>query len=306
MTLAANDDIYVIGRVFSGANFSATAGAYQTSLRGVDDAFVLRLTNDGTSTLFRTRLGGGNTVVGEVATAGFVHNNSLVLTGISLSFDFPTTPGAAQTQGAGARDAFFARLSEDGATLNSSTLMGGSGGELTEHGITVLSDGATITSGQTHSANLPGAIGSLGGSADGFVAKLSATNMAFDFVRYVGGSGDDRLLSPVVDGQGRIYLVGQTNSTDFPVTPGAFQGAFGGGPNDGVFVILSADGRDILYATYIGGGGDDLIRGIALDLAGNAYLVGMTSSNNFPVTSGAYQTSRGGDSDAFALKLSIN
>jgi hypothetical protein len=170
----------------------------------------------------------------------------------------------------------------------------------------VLSDGATITSGETQSADLPGAIGSLAGSADGFVAKLSGTNMAFDFVRYIGGSGSERLLSPVVDGQGRIYLVGQTTSTDFPVTPGALQGAFGGGPTDGVFVVLSADGRDILYATYIGGGGDDLIRGIALDQAGDAYLVGLTSSDDFWVTSGAFQTSRGGDDDAFALKLSIN
>jgi len=170
----------------------------------------------------------------------------------------------------------------------------------------VLSDGGTITSGVTLSANLPSAIGNLRGSADGFVAKVNGTNVAFDFVRYVGGSGTDRLLSPEVDGQGRIYLVGQTNSADFPVTAGAFQGTFGGGPNDGVFVVLSADGRDILYATYIGGGGDDLIRDITLDQAGDAYLVGLTTSDNFPVTSGAFQTSRGGDNDAFALKLSIN
>jgi len=306
--LSANDDVYVAGRVMNGANFSATSGAYQTVQRGVDDAFVLRLTSDGSSTPFRTRLGGGYTGgEGEVTVNVREHNNALALSGISLSSDFPTTPGAPQTQGAGGpRDAFFARLSTDGSSLTFSTLMGGSGEDLTEHGMAVLTDGAIISAGETFSSNLPGAIGGLSGGADGFVAKLNGSNTAFDFVRYIGGSGNDRLLSPVVDGQGRIYLVGQTSSVDFPVTAGALQTSYGGGPADGVFVVLSADGRDILYATYLGGGGDELIRGITFGAPGELYLVGLTSSGNFPVTQGAYQTSLAGGNDAFAVKLSVN
>ncbi|MCZ6756029.1 MAG: SBBP repeat-containing protein [Gemmatimonadetes bacterium] len=305
--LAANEDIYVVGFVKPGATFTATAGAYQTNLRGVDDSFVMRLSSDGAGTLFRTRLGGSYTGGnGEAALSVQEHNNRVVVIGITSSFDFPTTPGAPQVQGAGAYDTYVAHLSPNGTSLTYSTLMGGSGGELTEHGMTILSDGAVLVAGETHSANLPAAIGSLSGSADGFVAKLNGGGTAFEFVRYVGGSGADWLSGPVVDSQGRIYLVGWTSSTDFPVTAGALQTTYGGGATDAVFVILSPDARTILYATYLGGNGNELIRGIALDPSGGAYMVGGTSSNNFPVTSGAFQTSRGGDDDAFALKLSIN
>ncbi len=184
--------------------------------------------------------------------------------------------------------------------------MGGSGEEYTEHGMAVLNDGSVITAGVTLSADLPGASGSLSGTNDGFVAKLNASGLGFDVVRYLGGSGTEQTMSPVVDDQGRIYLVGKTTSTDFPVTPGALQPTYRGGSADGVLVILSADGQDILYATYLGGSGEDLIRGVAVDAAGGVFLVGKTTSDDFPVTAGAFQTIRGGREDAFVVKLSVH
>lgn len=108
---------------------------------------------------------------------------------------------------------------------------------------------------------------------------------------------------PTVDDQGNIFIVGSTSSRDYPVTPTALQKVYGGGNTDAVLAILSPDGSDLLYATYLGGSGEDLIRSIALGPEGEVYLVGKTDSSDFPVTAGAAQEIRGGKMDAFVAKL---
>jgi len=76
------------------------------------------------------------------------------------------------------------------------------------------------------------------------------------------------------------------------------------GGGDGVLAIVSPDGSTLLYATYLGGKGDDLIRSVALGPKGEVYLVGNSSSEDFPVTPGALQTKYGGGTgDAFVIKL---
>ena len=106
---------------------------------------------------------------------------------------------------------------------------------------------------------------------------------------------------------GNILLVGTTTSRDFPVTPDAIQTAFRGpegqGDGDGVLAIVSPDGARLLYATFLGGSGGDLIRGMALGPKGAVYLVGSTSSPDFPVTPNAAQRTLSGKSDAFVVKL---
>ena len=105
-------------------------------------------------------------------------------------------------------------------------------------------------------------------------------------------------------------VVGTTRSPDFPVTPDALQGRYAGGEGpddgDGLLAILSADGSKLLYATYLGGKGADLIRSVALGPAGEIYLVGSTSSPDFPVTVNAVQKAYGGKGDAFVVKLVPN
>jgi hypothetical protein len=90
---------------------------------------------------------------------------------------------------------------------------------------------------------------------------------------------------------------------NFPVTAGAPQTAFGGGFTDAFITKLNASGAALVYSTYLGGTSDDDGFGIALDATGNAYVTGQTSSTNFPTTPGAFQTSFGGVSDAFVVKL---
>lgn len=294
--------IVVVGRALDGSRFTATTGAFQTEKRGKDDVAVLGLAADGSEALFKTRLGGSGTEKGEVATTVLLASDRFILTGISQSPDFPTTVDAVQKESTGPRDIFIAWLTKDGSELQYSTLLGGSGQDLSEHRDLLLSDGSVVIGGQTLSTDIAGASGSLNGTSDALLALLSGTGSEFQFVRYLGGSGDDRVVDEAVVRPDRIVVVGESTSSDFPVTEGALQPEYGGGESDGFVAILDATGS-LLYSTYLGGEGEDLIRGVALGPAGELYLVGLTSSEDFPVTSGALQTARGGAEDGFAVRL---
>ena len=108
---------------------------------------------------------------------------------------------------------------------------------------------------------------------------------------------------PTPGPNGSIFVVGQTESRDLPVTSGALQKTHGGGKSDGWLAAISSDGSRLLYCTYLGGEGDDMIRSAAVGADGALYFVGNTSSDNFPVTEGALQTRHRGRNDAFVVKL---
>ena len=109
---------------------------------------------------------------------------------------------------------------------------------------------------------------------------------------------------PTVGPNGNIHVVGQTTSRDFPVTSNAIQSRYGGGESDAVLAVLSPDGKRLNYATYIGGDGEDLIRGLAIDKADNVWLAGNSNSSRLNVISQiAAQPKRKGHHDGFILKL---
>ena len=119
---------------------------------------------------------------------------------------------------------------------------------------------------------------------------------------YLGGSAEDEGGGIAVDTSGNAYVTGETHSSNFPTTSGAFNTTLKGGED--VFITkLNAAGSAVLYSTYLGGNGGEIGRGIAVDAAGNAYVSGITSSADFPVTPGAFQTTYGGNEDAFVSKL---
>ena len=118
---------------------------------------------------------------------------------------------------------------------------------------------------------------------------------------YLGGLDADQGLSVAVDSAGSAYVTGSTLSTDFPVV-GGLQPAKSGFTD--VFVVkLSPDGKSFVYATFLGGNGDELSTSIAVDAAGNAYVGGLTGSSSFPVTSGSFQEAKDFGVDAFVAKL---
>jgi RHS repeat-associated protein len=124
---------------------------------------------------------------------------------------------------------------------------------------------------------------------------------SLSYSSYLGGSSNDYGNGIAVDAAGNAYIVGNTTSTDFP-TSGGVQSGNGGGTD--IFVTkVSPDGSQILYSTYVGGTGEDYGNGVAVDAAGDAYVVGWSSSTNFP-TANAYQSSNTGNPSAVVFKLS--
>ncbi len=121
---------------------------------------------------------------------------------------------------------------------------------------------------------------------------------------FLGGYGSDNGAAVAIDEMGSAYVTGVTTSTDFPTTPGAFDTVLSASD---VFVAkLNASGTALVYATFLGGDSQDYVGydAIAVDGDGNAYITGLTFSDNFPVTQGAYDVSHDYDTDSFVSKLS--
>jgi hypothetical protein len=147
-----------------------------------------------------------------------------------------------------------------------------------------------------------------GGTSDVFVTKLNASGSGLVYSTYIGGSNTDWGYGIAVDGSGNAYVTGETWSTDYDVTLGAFQTTNEGGfLGRDVFVTkLNASGSGLVYSTYIGGSGDDMGYGITVDGSGNAYVTGYTYSTDYDVTAGAFQTTFGGYGDVFVTKLNTS
>jgi hypothetical protein len=133
-----------------------------------------------------------------------------------------------------------------------------------------------------------------GVTGNAFVTKVN-TNGASDatslvYSTYLGGNGSDQGNAIAIDGSGNAYVTGQTNFSNFPVTPGAFQPKSGGGVFDAFISKLSADGSTLLYSTFFGGSFDELGNAIAVDNSGYAYIAGYAESSGLPTTPGAFQT----------------
>ena len=178
-------------------------------------------------------------------------------------------------------------------------------------GIGVDSSGNAYIAGVTASNNLPVTAGvvqtAFGGSTlniryfvgDAFVAKFTPSGM-LSYVTYLGGSGDDAATGIAVDSAGDAYLVGVTNSKDFPTTPGVLQRALkGAGGNscvrlgDAFVTKLNPSGNQLLYSTYLGGSLDDFGWAIQIDAQGDAYVAGATLSSDFPVVNAAQSSLKG-------------
>jgi hypothetical protein len=197
------------------------------------------------------------------------------------------------------------------------TYLAGNGNDSAQS-IAVDSTGHIYITGETRSTNFPRVPGSYktvpGEKSDIFVSKMSPDGTSLVYSTYLGGSADDSGFGLAVDSAGNAYVTGETQSSDFPVTPNAFQKAFstgncGSGENplpcsDAFVTKLSASGSALIYSTFIGSRESDRARAIDVDADGNAYITGTTSSQDFPVTAGAYQSTSGGGFDLFVTKLS--
>jgi hypothetical protein len=304
----ASGATYIAGTTLSGG-FPTTPGAFQTAYGGSSDAFITKLNAAGSALVYSTFLGG---IYGEEGYSIALDSSGAVyVSGQTYSDDFPTTLGAYQTDCGGSfcDDAFVTKLNTNGTALLYSTFLGGSGGE-NAYGVTVSTSAAAYVSGTTASVDFPVTSGAFQtyrrGSSDAFITALNPSGNGLLYSTYLGGDTDEWAGDIAVDATGAAYTTGFTSSTNFPTTPGSFTPNWPGLTN--AFISkLNPAGNSLTYSTYLGGSEGEQGEAIAVDSAGAAYVSGATSSPNFPVTLGAFQTVCGGgcyaNGDAFVVKL---
>lgn len=289
----AAGEAYVTGSTAS-SNFPKVS-SLRSTLGGGRDAFVVKLNAAGNTLLFSTLLGGTSNDWGNAIALD--PSGNVFVAGDTLSTDFPTSTPAQAANG-GLQDAFVTKLSASGALVFSTYL----GGAQNEHagGIAVGAGGVVYVAGGTFSTNFPvvsALQGTNGGGEDAFVTKIAAAGNSFVYSTYLGGTGGT-VASPeqangiAVDASGNVYVAGATNSSNFPVKTGAFQGTFGG-IQDAFLTKINATGSALAYSTYLGGSSFDWANGVAVDASGNAYVAGYTSSYDWPVSSAVQAVFRG-------------
>jgi len=288
------------------------------------DAFVTKFSPSGGSLIYSTILGGSSFDFGNaIAVDRF---GSAYVGGGTFSTDFPTTPGAFEPPpgSTDANEGFITKLSPSGSSFAYSLLLGGGDSDEiralaldTQHRVYVT--GFTCSTNfpvknafqpVTHSQNCAD------GGGDAFVTRVNAAGTALDYSTYLDGSFESIGNGIAVDSTFHAYVTGSTESADFPTTPGAFQRVLKaqvipGDPHDthqsNAFVTkFSADGRSLVFSTYLGGTADDVATAIALDPDGRACVTGNASSPDFPITSGAFQKTLHGSSDAFVTKFQLS
>ncbi len=257
IALDSTGSAFVVGESRS-ENFPTTEGAFQTARRGGSDAFVARVRPDGSGLIYCTYFGGeaqeaANAVAVDAAGNAF-------FTGQTFSSQLPVTPLAFQRSPSLTPDAFAAKLNPQGTSLFYSTYLGGDN-EDTGLTITVNRLGEAYVGGQTNSANFPlRSDGPLlatpfAGGYDGFLSKLNFGATALGFSTHIGGAGNDSLNGIAIDGGGRIWGAGSTESTNFPATAGVVANRLSGA-SDGFVVRYSEISVQVTPAVISLGAGE--------------------------------------------------
>jgi hypothetical protein len=303
---------YIAGETLS-TDFPVTPGVFQPACKscsnGAPDTFAAKLTPNGSALVYSTYIGGSGSDFVPMITVD--RSGNMYIQGSTSSVDFPTTQGAFQTTCAacakGSFNTYVTKLNPEGTALVYSTYLGGSTTEFCGSQIAVDSEGSLYVDGMTFSTDFPTTPGAFqttlsGGGPDAFVTKLNPGGTALAYSTFLGGSGGEFVSGLAVDDEGNAFVTGATSSSDFPTTPGAFQTNFGGGPEDAFVTKINPSGTALAYSTYLGGTGDDVGAGMAVDSHGNAYVGGFTSSGDFP-TLNAFQPANAGGYDVFVTEL---
>ena len=278
-----------------------------------DDIMVL----PGSPILYSSFLGGSSYDDAETVHVDSLRN--IYLCGYTSSSNFPVSDSAYSKENKSApfgySSCFIAKFDSSGR-MKFSTFWGGYWDDyakdfkIDKNGDFVI---AGYTASRTTFPRTPGAFDTLGNAGyDGFVSKISADGKQLLYSTTIGGDKDDYILSMDLDTNNNPFVVGYTTQTGtYPITNNAVQKVQGGKYD--VFVSkLNSNVSGLIYSTFLGGSEDDLGQDIVIDSTGNAYIVGMTRSQNFPLSFNAYSrllsdTAQGADGgDIFISKISAD
>ena len=234
-------------------------------------------------------------------------SGNVYVAGYGNSSNFPTTAGAYDTSFGGTYDVFISKFNSGLTSLLASTYLGGSNADYA-FALAIDSSGNVYVAGYTLSSNFPTTAGaydtSYGGGNDAFISKFNSGLTSLLASTYLGSSSDDYAHALAIDSSGNVYVAGETASSNFPTTAGAYDTSFGGNGVYDVFISKFNSGlTSLLASTYLGGSNGDYAYALAIDSSGNVYVAGSSNSSDFPTTAGAYKTSYGGNTDAFISKL---
>ncbi len=289
--------------VTSSTDLPTTEDAIQSEHNGSTDGFVAKFSPTGTL-LYASYLGGSDDE--HIAYIGIDSENNIILTGATWSENYPVSEDAYQTSHQGASDGFITIIAPNG-TLLYSTYFGGSGNDRIQRlkfdalgnnlifGYTTTTGLGTLDAYQTE----------LAGGYDAFVGRLSGNMSDLEMFSYFGGSGTDYGWNMQLDSEGNFVFSGETMSSNYPTTPGAVNDTYSGS-EDTMLTILSNNGSELIYSSYIGGSRRDWGGATNIDSEGNIILCGPTKSTDFPIKNALHSEFIGISQNTFVMKFTSN
>ena len=278
-----------------------TAGSYQPSIGGMIDAFLAVMDPSTLQITWSTYYGGAN--VEDIHSVTVTPQGEIAFCGGTRSFDFPVTPDAWQNTLLSQPDVYLVKFSMSGARTYA-TYFGGTNNE-DANGVVADSMGRLYITGFTYSIDFPtqGTIfqPNLLGQNDVFVSCFDSTGQ-LAWSTYIGGGMQD--VGWNIFRRGRyIYLCGQSESSDFPVTANAIQGTNAG--NSDAYVVKMDTLGGMVSATFMGGAGVDVLLALTVDSDTNVIACGNSYSTDLPVTPNAFQPVNGTQGDGFVVKFGM-
>jgi len=309
--------MYVAGR--AGRDFPTSPEAFQPTFQGYNgggyggfqNGFVAKLSPDWSKLVWASYVG-----VAQLCRDIAIDASC----GIYLPLGYPNKgnlppsnwfTNAFQNTTKGGTECGAIKVSNDRTKVLWATWIGGSGNDSEAASIRVDVNGYVSLYFTTFSSDMPTTDGAFdrtyNGDADGFVARLMPDGSGLVFGTYIGGNKGEYISTHnlAVDLDGNVYIATQTSSPDFQATTGVVQAKSGGGNTDMAVAKFSPTGA-LLAGTYLGGSGTENSDGVYVDSDGNVFITGETASNNFPITSNAYQKTFGGKGDVVVMRLSAD
>jgi len=300
----SSGNVFMVGTTTS-LDFPITVGSYDETHNGNQDVFVSKFNSDLTTLLTSTYLGGSEN--DSSFSIDLDSSDNVFVTGYTLSSDFPTTAGAYDESYNGGDDVFVSKFDNNLTTLFASTFVGGTNSERNSI-LTFDSFDNVFVTGFTQSTDFPTTAGaydeSYNGGDDVFVSKFDNNLTTLFASTYFGGIVNDEPGHVIVDSSDNIFIGGNTFSSDFPTTVGAFIESYTGFSNDSFISKFDNNLTTLLASTILSGGSSsDHVRDMAFDSFGNVFVTGPAGNPGFPTTSGAFSETNNGSLDFYISKL---